>query len=76
MSEVPTPEELATNPRSVDYAAMQRQLDRIEASQIETATLVKQFIDGIKPAVEEMLPKIQAIGESSWFRMISGGKKR
>jgi hypothetical protein len=52
------------------------QLDRIETSQIETASLVKAFIDGIKPAIEEVMPKIQAIADSSWFRMITGGKKK
>jgi hypothetical protein len=51
-------------------------LERIEASQIETASLVKAFIEGIKPAVDEVLPKLEAIAESSWFRMITGGKKR
>ena len=55
---------------------LQAQLDRIEASQIETASLVKQFIDGIKPALNEVLPKLEAVAESSWFRMITGGKKR
>ena len=63
----------------IDEAILQRlaeQLDRIETSQIETASLVKAFIDGIKPALEEIMPKFQAISESSWFRMITGGKKK
>jgi hypothetical protein len=55
---------------------LREQMDRIETSQIETASLVKAFIDGIKPALEEVMPKIQAISESSWFRMITGGKKK
>lgn len=51
-------------------------LERIEDNQKQVSSLVTQFIDGIKPTIEEMLPKISAIGESSWFRMITGGKKR
>jgi len=53
-----------------------RLLKEVQASQIETASLVKTFIDGIKPAVDEVLPKLESIAESSWFRMITGGKKK
>jgi len=74
LSPLPMPGEVRTVPDKLDEIL--DRLERIEASQVNTASLVSQFIDGIKPTIEEALPKIQAIAESSWFRMISGGKKR
>ena len=60
----------------LEIALLLERTERIEDNQKQVSSLVTQFIDGIKPTIEEMLPKISAIGESSWFRMITGGKKR
>lgn len=61
---------------AAEVAALLEQLAEVKASQERTEHLVSAFIEGIQPAINEVIPKLEAIASSSWFRMVSGGKKK